>query len=189
MPHLLSSLTNHYTGSSTTACIVAQLAKHLGMRVIKVVDVAKHGARLSEGPADLIVDSHDPERAVEIIRRVTDGKLRFGIDVVGKTTAEYLMRTLRSGDEQFKSHLVGLSGLPKNPPAGIQNHTVPIKLHHDVPIIGEALMIWLEKLLATGKLVPPSVEILEGGLSAVNEGLNRMRRGEISGRRLAVSFS
>jgi hypothetical protein len=137
----------------------------------------------------LIVDSHDPERAVEIIRRVTDGKLRFGVDVVGKTTSEYLRRTLRSGDESLKSHLVGLSGLPKDPVVGIQNHTVPIKVHHDVPAVGEAMMIWLEKLLATGKLIPPTVEVLGGGLAAVNDGLDRMRRGEISNRRLAVSFN
>ena len=159
------------------------------MRVIKVVDVAKHGARLSEGPADLIVDSHNPERAVEIIRRVTDGRLRFAVDVVGTTTAELLRRTLRSGDEEMKSHLVGLTGLPKVPVCGVQQHTVPIKVHHDVPAVGEAMMIWLEKLLATGMLVPPEVEILEGGLSAVNDGLDRMRRGEISGRRLAVSLT
>jgi threonine dehydrogenase-like Zn-dependent dehydrogenase len=169
--------------------IVAQLAKHLGMRVIKVVDVAKHGAQLSQGPADLIVDSYDSERAVEIIRRVTKGNLRFGVDVVGTKTATLLRRTLREGDENMKSHLVGLSGLPKDPVVGIQNHTVPIKLHHDVPAVGEAMMIWLEKLLATGKLVPPQVEVLAGGLPAINDGLDRMRKGEISGRRLAVNFS
>jgi hypothetical protein len=137
----------------------------------------------------LIVDSHDPERAVDIIRRVTDGKLRFGVDTVGKPTAELLRRTLRNGDVNFKSHLVGLTGLPKDPLAGVQNHTVPIKVHHDVPAVGEAMMIWLEKLLATGKLVPPAVEVLGGGLGAVNDGLDRMRRGEISGRRLAVGFN
>lgn len=176
------------TGSSTTACIIAQLAKHLGLRVITVVDVAKHGAWLSNGAADLIVDSHDPERAIEIIRRVTAGKLRFGVDVVGRPTSELLQRAMQSSEEGLKSHLVGFSGLPKVPSPGVQLHTVPIKVHHDVPAVGEAMMIWLEKLLASGKLLPPLVEILEGGLGAINDGLDRMRRGEISGRRLAVKF-
>jgi D-arabinose 1-dehydrogenase-like Zn-dependent alcohol dehydrogenase len=175
-------------GSSATANIVAQLAKHLQLRVIKVVDVAKHGARLSEGPADLIVDSHDPERAVSIIRKVTDGSLRFGVDTVGKPTAELLRRTLHSGDEKSTSHLVGLTGLPKEAIIGVKQHTVPIKIHHEVPAVGEALMVWLEKLLATGKIVPPDVELLGGGLAVVNNGLDRMRRGEISGKRLAVSL-
>lgn len=158
------------------------------MRVIKVVDVAKHGARLSEGPADLIVDLHDTDRAVDIIRRVTQGQLRFAVDVVGKTTSELLRRTLRTGEHDRKSHLIGLSGLPKDLLPGVVHHTVPIKLHHEVPAIGEAMMIWLEKLLATGKIVPPEVEVMGGGLNAVNEALDRMRRGEISGRRLAVSL-
>jgi hypothetical protein len=108
---------------------------------------------------------------------------------VGKPTAELLRKTLRSGNSESKSHLVGLTGLPKEPLIGVKPHTVPIKIHHDVPAVGEALMVWLEKLLAAGKIVPPEVEILEGGLTAVNEGLDRMRRGEISGRRLAVSLN
>ncbi|KIW03435.1 uncharacterized protein PV09_05205 [Verruconis gallopava] len=176
-------------GSSATACVLAQLAKHSGLRVIKVVDVAKHGARLSEGPADLIVDAYDTNRAVDIIRQVTKGKLRFGVDTVGTPTATLLQQALCCSEKSLSSHLVGLTGLPNDPMTGVTQHIVPIKLHHEVPAIGEAMMVWLEKLLASGNILPPEVEVLGGGLSAVNEGLDRMRRGEISGRRLAVHLA
>jgi NADPH:quinone reductase-like Zn-dependent oxidoreductase len=179
---------NTRLGSSATAYITAQLAKHFDLRVLKVVDIAKHGEQLSQGPADLIVDSHDPDRAVSIIRRVTNHNLRFGVDTVGKPTAELLRKALRSGGCGYKSHLVGLTGLPKVPILGVEQHTVPIKLHHEIPWVGEALMVWLEKLLASGKIRPPEVEVVQGGLNAVNGGLDRMRRGDISGRRLAVSL-
>lgn len=184
-------------GSSTTALMTAQLCKLLGLRVIKVLDVGKHGEEFSQGPADLLVDSHDPERAISIIRRVTGNQLRLGIDVVGRPTSELLRRTLRfgNGDDASgaaegarKSHLVGLTGLPKVLIDGVQQHTVPIKVHHEVPEVGEALMRWLEILLSKEMIVPPVQETIDGGLGRVNEGLDRMRRGEISGKRLAINM-
>lgn len=168
--------------------------------MIEIVDVGKHGGNLSQGPADLLVDSHDPERAIEIVRKVTDNKLRFAIDTVGKPTAELLRRTLLHADCEDKSgsvetdseptaHLIGMTGLPKVLIPGIKQHTVPIKVHHEVPEIGEALMQWLEVLLRSGKITPPDVEVVDGGLKSVNGALDRMRRGEVAGRRLAVKLS
>jgi NADPH:quinone reductase-like Zn-dependent oxidoreductase len=186
-------------GSSATSFIIAQLAKLLGLRIIKVVDMRKHGRTLSAGPADLLVDSHDPERAVEIIRSVTENSLRFGIDTIGKQTAEYLQKTLQQSDSQQindtkstqrrYSHLVGLTGLPKHTIVGVKHHVVPIKIHHEVEEIGEALMTWLEILLGAGKITPPEVVIVNGGLESVNASLDRMRRGEVSGKRLVVKLS
>jgi NADPH:quinone reductase-like Zn-dependent oxidoreductase len=193
--HLLTTL----TGSSATAFITAQLAKLLGLRVIEVVDMGKHGRTLSAGPADLLVDSHNPERAVEIIRSVTENSLRFGIDTIGRQTAEYLQKTLHPGDSQqindskntrkSYSHLVGLSGIPKQAVEGVKHHAVPIKLYHEVGEIGEALMTWLEKLLETSSITPPEVVIVDGGLESVNASLDKMRKGEISGKRLVVKLA
>jgi NADPH:quinone reductase-like Zn-dependent oxidoreductase len=193
--YLLTTL----TGSSATAFIMAQLAKLLGLRIIKVVDMGKHGRNLSAGPADLLVDSHNPERAIEIIRSVTENKLRFGIDTIGRQTAEHLQKSLHQWDspqvngstntQKSYSHLVGLSGIPKHTVGGVKHHVVPIKIYHKVEEIGEALMIWLEKLLETGKITPPEVVIIDGGLESVNASLDRMRNGEISGKRLVVKLA
>jgi NADPH:quinone reductase-like Zn-dependent oxidoreductase len=179
--------------------MIAQLAKLLGIRVIKVVDMRKHGKTLSAGPADLLVDSHDPERAVEIIRGVTENNLRFGVDTFGKQTAEFLQKSLQQWDSQQAddskntqrrySHLVGLTGLPKQAALGVKYHAVPIKIHHEMEEIGEALMIWLEALLEAGKIIPPEAVIVNGGLERVNANLDKMRRGEVSGKRLVVKLS
>jgi hypothetical protein len=80
--------------------------------VIKVADVAKHGDQLSESAANLLVDSFDPERAVEIIRNVTKNQLRFTVDTVGKTAAELCQKVLRLNNRVLRSHLVALSGMP-----------------------------------------------------------------------------
>ncbi|KAF2815376.1 GroES-like protein, partial [Mytilinidion resinicola] len=178
-------------GSSTTGFLISQLAKLAGLRVLLVVDLHKHGARLQSHGADMLVDAHDPGRAVAVMRGVAGGRLRFGVDTVGKETAEYLADALadeegKEGKGKEERHLVGLTGLPKERRPGVVHHTVPIKLFHEVPEVGEGLMKWLEVLLAERLLKPPEIEVVEGGLESVNGALDRMRRGEISGKRMVV---
>jgi hypothetical protein len=209
-------------GSSTCAYVMKQLARLAGMKIVSVVDSAKHGIRLSSTEAirpDLVVDSHDPRRAVDIIKATTGSRARFGFDTIGKETAAHLADSLSScqvGASRFSkdvkafertgtklptppatplmkslrtesSHLVGLTGLPKTDiPDGVALHSVPIKLFHEILEVGEALSVWCERLLVKGLLVPPKVVGTVDGLAGINEGLNQMRRREISGGRLVA---
>ncbi len=206
------------TGSSTSANLTIQLAKLAGLKTVAIVDKAKHGLRLANHKAirtDLLVDSHDPKRAVDIIRANLKGKLRFGIDTRGRDSAASLLQALspdslssssataapttegspppsppatpHNRTQQLSAHLIGLTGLPKeSPPEGALFHTVPIKLFHEVPAIGTALVLWLERLLEKGLICPPEIIDVEQGLGSVNKALDRMRKGEISGGKLVV---
>ncbi|KAL7817292.1 GroES-like protein [Trichoderma gracile] len=195
-------------GSSTSANITVQLARLAGLKVITIVDTAKHGLRISGCSAqrpDLLVDSHDAARAVDIISASVGSQLRFALDTRGRESATILLDALtrqkrlaeappsppdtpRESKTQT-AHLVGLTGLPKEaPPEGIAYHTVPIKIFHSVPSVGEALVLWLERLLEQGLLAPPPVIGVESGFDGVNRGLDRMRAGEISGGRLVVDI-
>jgi len=213
-------------GSSTSANLTIQLAKLAGLKTIAIVDKARHGLRLANHKAirtDLLVDSHDPRRAVDIIRANLNGKLRFGIDTRGRESAASLLQALspdslasssstaattsttttaptsegspppsppatpHTATQQLSAHLVGLTGLPReSPPEGARFHTVPIKLFHEVPAVGSALVLWLERLLEQGLVSPPEIIDVEQGLGSVNKGLDRMRRGEIRGGKLVV---
>jgi NADPH:quinone reductase-like Zn-dependent oxidoreductase len=162
-----------------------QLAKLAGLRVIAVADLVRHGARLSQLGADLLVDRQDSSRAVEIIRGVTHGQLRFALDAVGKETAEFLQQALRQKDE-LRSHLVGLTGLPKEAAAGVRHHAVPIKIFHSTVPVGEPIMVWLEQLLEANVLAPPDVDVARGGLGGVNDALDQLKDGKASGKRIVV---
>ena len=179
-----------------------------------VVDIAKHGARLSRPAANslstpLLIDRHDSDRAVSIIRQVTGGNLKYAIDTTGRDSATKLLEAMSGSSQPIQpsttegpagvirsqapampattqSHLVGLSGLPKEPHPSTLYHNVPIKLFHEIQTIGEALALWMERLLSEGLLSPPEVTVVEGGLGGINEALDMMRRGEVSGRRLVV---
>lgn len=180
-----------------------------------VVDTAKHGLRLSNHKvlgADLLVDSHDPNRAVDIIRKSTKGQVQFGLDTRGKETATHLFRALlpegitgkSASQSQLplsppgtpeerpigRSHLIGMSGLPKDVASeDVLLHSVPIKLFHEVQPIGSALCRWVERLLEKGRLLPPDIVGVENGLESINSGLDRMRKGEVSGGKLVVQVA
>jgi hypothetical protein len=173
------------------------MAKLAGLRVILIVDNAKHGLRLSDHSVlrpDLLVDSHDPVRAAQIIRANTKSTLRLGIDTQDRTGAVNLLQALipsagtstaTSGDQL--SHLVCLAGAPKlSPPEGTVFHSVPIKIFHEVASVGQSLVLWLERLLQARLVVPPEIIDIERGLDRINAGLDRMRRREISGGKLIV---
>lgn len=66
---------------------------------------------------------------------------------------------------------------------------MPIKIFHKSPQVGEALVRWLEDLLESKALIPPEVVIRdEGGLSGVNNALELLKSGEVSGKRIVVDL-
>jgi len=159
-----------------------------GLKVISVIDVARSGNRMLRYGADLLVDRMDPERAISIIKGVTQGRLRFGLDTRGKESAALLARTMEAANEgsESRAHLVGLTGLPKVPVNGVVYHTVPIKVFHEAPQVGESLMTWLEPLLGRKLLRTLDIEVAEGGLEGINAALDRLRDGSVNGPRIVV---
>jgi D-arabinose 1-dehydrogenase-like Zn-dependent alcohol dehydrogenase len=143
-----------------------------------------------EAGADLLVDRLDTERTIAIVRGVTKGRLRFALDTVGRDTAEKLQKTLSNGEDGGqRAHLVGLTGLPKSHVSNVKHHRVPIKGFHHIRKIGESLMTWLERLLLAERLVAPEIEIAVGGLSGINQALDALREGSITGKRVVVPLN
>ena len=183
--------------------MASQLARLAGMHVLLIVNQEKHGFRLSRDPAlrpDLLIDSHDQDRAIAVIQGSLGGKLRFALDTQGRESATALARSLKPSESRTSliptpprtpttTHLVGLTGLPKDrSTGGVVYHNVPIKLFHEVPQVGDALVQWMERLLESRLITPPDVLAVEEGLGGVNRGLDKMRRGEISGGRAVVDL-
>ncbi|KAH8802681.1 chaperonin 10-like protein [Xylogone sp. PMI_703] len=175
-------------GSSASGCCAIQLAKLAGFRVIAVIDIARSGSRMLKYGADLLVDRMDTTRAIEIIKNVTNGNLRFSLDTRGRDTAALLATAMSKErkDGEPRAHLVGLTGLPKIPTEGVVYHAVPIKLFHELPSVGESLMIWLEKLLELQRIATPEIVVADGGLEGINDALDRLRDGTVNGPRMVV---
>ncbi|GKU22416.1 unnamed protein product [Fusarium langsethiae] len=197
-------------GSSTSAILSAQLAKLAGLRVAVVLDTAKHGSRLYAEHSikpDLMIDSHDPQRAIEIIRSCTRGRKRVGLDTRGKETTTFLIDALcdtpsiperqRPGDSTSDTsesllpqhvHIVALCSAPKIQRSDLTLHTIPIKLFHESPEVGKALTTWLGRLLQNNAVAYPKIAGVGDGLSSINASLDKMRRGEISGSKMVIKL-
>lgn len=197
-------------GSSTSAILSAQLAKLAGLRVAVVLDAAKHGSRLYKEHSikpDLVIDTHDPQRAIEIIRSCTRGRKRFGLDTIGKETTTFLIDALcdtatvpepkRPDDSTSDTseillprhvHIVALCSAPKIQRTDLTLHTIPIKLFHVSPEVGKALTTWLGRLLQNNTIAYPTIAGVGDGLSSINASLDKMRRGEISGGKMVIKL-
>ncbi|KAL1623426.1 hypothetical protein SLS54_004415 [Diplodia seriata] len=176
-------------GSSTTGLFALQLAKLAGLRVIAVADVAKNGKRLIDFGADMLVDRYDHQRAIDVIRSITANQLRFAIDVTGKESATHLQELLHTSAAEKRAHLLGFTELPKTKVIDVQQHSVPIKIFHAAPAVGEAVMTWIEELLVARTLKFPEIEVADGGLAGINIALDKMRSGLVSGKRLVVPIT
>lgn len=181
----ISTLTGILEASTTTGLVTLQLAKLAGLRVICIADAARYGSKLLAAGADVLVDRQDPDRAVDVIRGVTEGKLRYAVDTVGRDTATLLQKTL---DLTGRAHLLGLTGLPKERDERICYHTVPIKLFHESPTVGESLVCWLENLLQSTTLKLPDIVQADGGLEGINAALETLRDGSVSGKRIVMDL-
>jgi hypothetical protein len=83
-------------------------------------------------------------------------------------------------------HLVCLVGAPKERLSGVCIHQVPIKLFHTNRDVGNVLSNWLTVLLGSGKLKLPETVFEDGGLEANGAGLEKIKSGALSGKRLVV---
>lgn len=173
-------------GSSTSALFLSQIARMAGLRVVLVLDMKKHGSRFVRPHGCTLVDSHNTERTIQVIKSMTGGTLKYAVDTVGKRTADALVQCLQTEGDRRRAQMIGLAALPKERIAGVVYHTVPVKLFHEVPPVGSALTAWLEAALASRAITLPEVEEAPGGLSGINAALDRMRQGQISGKRLVV---
>ncbi|RDW77727.1 putative zinc-binding dehydrogenase protein [Coleophoma cylindrospora] len=173
-------------GSSATGCCAIQLAKLAGLKVVAIIDVARNGARMLKYGADILIDRYDTSRAVEIVKSITGGRIRFALDTRGKESSASLAQVLQSSEDGKRAHLVGLAGLPNEPVAGVVYHSVPIKIFHEAPVVGHALMLHLERLLDQGLIYTPDIELADGGLDGINAALDRLRNGSVNGPRIVV---
>ena len=173
---------------SAVGFLTIQLAKLAGVRTIAIADAVKRGGLLVASGTDALVHREHTSEAQAIVRSITQGRLLYGVDTVGKESANLLQEVLTPQDT-CRAHIVGLTGLPKDSPAGIVQHKVPIKLFHEHTRVGEKIMIWMENLLRDGKLILPEVEIYaDRGLGAVNGALNKLSSGKMQSQRIVVSL-
>lgn len=174
-------------GSRITGQFIIQIAAYSGLEVIAVA---------SERTADLVRklganhvvtrDGKSNEQIVDEIRSISGDHIFKGVDTVGPRTSAHCISALsRSGPAKFAP----LSFLPKETvtPVHIEIQIVEMKqfvLDKSSQIYAAALNRHLEQ----GLVKTPELEVFEGGLNMVEEGLNIQKRGDRAGWKVIVSL-
>ena len=171
-----------------TAQFAIQIASRSGVKVIAVASSKTKSLVESLGAAYVVVrDGKGGDEIVAEIRGIAGNNITRAIDLVGTETAQYCLNALSTEKECMFAPLAMISSkavVPDN----VTVETVEMKQFVLDPA-SRLHALELGNLIEDGSVKLPSIDVLEGGLDSVQEGLDRLKKGDMAGRKLVVSFA
>jgi NADPH:quinone reductase-like Zn-dependent oxidoreductase len=175
-------------GSSVTAQFAIQIAKQSGVNVIAVASSKTRDLVERLGARHVVVrDNKNGNEIVKEIRNIAGNEVTRAIDLVGSETAQYCLDALSTEKSCLFAPLAMISS-KASVPSNITIETVEMKQF----VLDPASKIYameLERFIAEGSVNLPSIDVLEGGLESIQMGLERLKKGDMQGRKLVVSFA
>ncbi|KAJ5896890.1 chaperonin 10-like protein [Penicillium subrubescens] len=186
-----------YGGSTATGTMAIQLAKLSGLTVVTTCSPRNFDLVRDLG-ADHVFDYNSPD-AVSLIKEVTEHALRYALDTVAsEVTARFCCDVLGKEGGRYSSVLP----IPKLPRKDIVNlssmaftaigeafeiagQKVPAR--PDDFVFAADFIKLVEEVWSSKKLSVHPFEVRSGGFDGIFEGLQEMREGKISGRKLVYS--
>jgi NADPH:quinone reductase-like Zn-dependent oxidoreductase len=174
-------------GSTITAQFAIQIAVLGGLRVIAVTSEKTKPLAEKLG-AEFVVtrDGKTGDEIVEEIRAIGGDDITRCIDLVGTTTANHCLQALSVAKESLFAPLAMISK-DASVPANVKVETVEMKKFVLEPE-SEVYSMALSRLVEDGRVTLPEIEVVKGGLDAIQEGLERVKRGDMAGKKMVVSI-
>jgi NADPH:quinone reductase-like Zn-dependent oxidoreductase len=172
-------------GSTITAQFAIQIAVLGGLKVIAVT--SSKTKPLAEGLGATYVITRDGKSGDEIvaeIQAIGGDDITRCIDLVGTETANYCLRALSKTKKALFAPLAMISNkavVPEN----ISVETVEMK-KFVLDETSEVYSLALNKLLEEKKITLPEIVVMDGGLDVIQEGLDRVKRGDMAGKKVVV---
>lgn len=132
--------------------------------------------------ASRVLDRHASPS--EIIAEAQSLDIKLGIDCVGATTAAHTAHALQRG-----AKLVCLVKRPEKAvleESGVEARDIVMKRFHEDERYGRELVEFITKALREGVIGPVRHELIDGGLDGVQKGLDKLKEGGVSGRKLVM---
>ncbi|WOO81145.1 Trans-enoyl reductase [Vanrija pseudolonga] len=177
-------------GATTVGLFAIQYAKRAGLRVIATASKRSEALVRSFG-ADVVVDYHDPQAAIAQVKNATaGGEVAYAFEAAG--TWDIILGSIKPG-----AKVSTVTGPPTTPPAGVD--IAPVWLltaFKTAPAIfpyngrdAAALAAAVAQLPAfiDAGLKPIPVD-LRSGLERIPEGLDELRAGKVSGKKLVYKI-
>ena len=173
-------------GSTVTGQFAVQIANQSGLEVIAVTSSKTQALVKSLGAHTVIVrDGRSNEEIVEAIRAVGGDRITRGLDLVGNDTAPFSLQTL----SKTKHCLFAPLAMMKTQVVPSNVEVLTVEMKHFV--LDKSSRIYAEDLnllVAENRLRLPELDVLKGGLPAVQGGLDRLKKGDMRGKKMIVSW-
>jgi NADPH:quinone reductase-like Zn-dependent oxidoreductase len=177
-------------GSTVTGQFAIQLAAQAGLEVIAVCSTSTAALVSSLGARHVVTYNDKTEfHIIGEILYLAQGRLTKAIDLVGAKTAKLVLQVIAACSRDKPVDFAPLAFMsskgviPDN--ARVQN--VEMK-QFVLNSASGAYGAHLNMLVETGCLRLPTIRVLEGGLGAVERGLEILKGGKLAGEKLVVSF-
>lgn len=176
-------------GSTVTGQFAVQMAAQAGFDVIAVCSSSTADLVASLGAQHVV--TYTGKTDLHIIGEIlclSRGRITKAIDLVGASTAKLVLQVIHaSGVRRVDfAPLAFMSSKEAIPPNAVV-HNVEMKrfvLDCESEVYGRRL----NELVERGCLKLPTLEVLPGGLQVVEQGLERVKKGNMAGTKLVVSF-
>lgn len=175
-------------GSAVTGQFAIQIAAQAGLKVIAVTSSKTASLARSLGAHHVITrDGKTGDEIVSQIRAIAGDDINRCIDLVGTETASFCLQAVSQAQRVLFAPLAMISSkavVPEN----VSVQTVEMKQF----VLNESSKVYslaLNRLLEEDKLLLPEMTVMDGGLRAVLEGLERVKRGDMGGKKMVVRMS
>ena len=174
-------------GSTITGQIAIQLCVQSGLEVIAVASKETSSLVESLGAAHAVArDDKTDDELVAAIKAIAGDSITRALDLVGGKVPALCLKVMSSDKPCLFAPLAMMSS-SQEIPLNVKVVNVEMKQF----VLDKSCMSYmtdLNSLVENDKLRLPQLEILYGGLGRVEEGLSRLKRGNMMGRKLVIEL-
>jgi NADPH:quinone reductase-like Zn-dependent oxidoreductase len=187
-----------YGGSTATGTLGIQFAKAAGYKVVTTASPRNFDLVKSRG-ADEVFDYNDAQSAAKI-RELTDNKLKYAWDTNGDDASAQFCADALSSTEARNYGTILANKFPRDDVKYTRTFMYTIfgetfekggQVYEGSQEDFEFAKKWAglsERMLAEGKLVPHPAKVGSGGLEGVRGGLDDLKNGRVSGKKLVYNL-
>jgi NADPH:quinone reductase-like Zn-dependent oxidoreductase len=162
-----------------------QLAAITGLTVITTASPRNHDYLRSIGAAHVF--DYNASDVADKINSITKNNLKYVLDTVSSETCNIGLKLLAQNGK-----IAWTSGGPTDKKEGVQETAVALgKTHRDTQGSLKTLnrlVKMVEQIISEGGIRPNNIEVIEGGLSGIPTGLQKLKEGRVSGKKLIAKI-
>jgi NADPH:quinone reductase-like Zn-dependent oxidoreductase len=175
-------------GTSVVGSFAVQLGKACGFTVISTASAKNMEVPKKLGAAHVI--DYNAKDAVDQIKKITNGKLKYAFDCVGPASATHCAESLTTSEP---AALACVAGKPTVTPNNVTVHGIFFGGSYNNPgdraFFKSFIPKELEPLLGKGQVVSAVPEVLPNGLGGIVKGLEMLDKNQVSAKKLVVKIS